>query len=57
MHIILFPKTKLKRIKLIKTIFCEKNLKMKVAGFWKSSPHSLWLLKITVTIKVNISVK
>ena len=39
-HIILFPKTNLKRIKLIKTIF-SKNLKMKIAGFWKSSPQLL----------------
>ena len=37
-HIILLPKTNIKRIKLIKAVFL-KIKKMKIAGFWKSSPH------------------
>ena len=37
-HIILFPKTNLKVIKLIKTVFL-KILKTKIAAFGKCSPQ------------------
>ena len=36
--IILFPKTNLKRLKLIKTVFLKIE-KMQIAGFWKSPPQ------------------
>ena len=54
MHIILFPKTKLKRITLIKTIFL-KTLQMKIAGFWKSFQFFLHSVFSVAKLELKLS--